>query len=71
MLKSFDLVLAQDGATRGRLEAFGARVGGRLNLKRVGEPLPCDAGELARLQATGRRAAGRAWRPAPTRRRKR
>jgi 3-deoxy-D-manno-octulosonic-acid transferase len=51
MLKSFDLVLAQDVATRARLEAFGARIGGQLNLKRVGEPLPCDAGELARLQA--------------------
>jgi 3-deoxy-D-manno-octulosonic-acid transferase len=51
MLKSFDLVLAQDGATRGRLEAFGARIGGQLNLKRVGDPLPFDAGELARLKA--------------------
>jgi 3-deoxy-D-manno-octulosonic-acid transferase len=51
MLKSFDLVLPQDGATRGRLEAFGARIGGQLNLKRVGDPLPFDAAELARLKA--------------------
>ncbi len=51
MLKSFDLVLPQDDATRGRLEAFGARVGGQLNLKRVGDPLPFDAAELARLKA--------------------
>jgi 3-deoxy-D-manno-octulosonic-acid transferase len=51
MLKSFDLVLPQDDGTRGRLESFGARINGRLNLKRVGDPLPYDAAELARLKA--------------------
>ncbi|HEY1427725.1 MAG TPA: 3-deoxy-D-manno-octulosonic acid transferase [Caulobacteraceae bacterium] len=51
MLRSFDLVLPQDPATRGRLESFGARIDGQLNLKRVGDPLPFDAEELARLQA--------------------
>lgn len=51
MLQSFDLVLPQDGATRGRLEAFGARIAGQLNLKRVGDPLPFDAAELGRLKA--------------------
>ena len=43
-----------------------ARIGGRLNLKRVGEPLPCDAGGAGAPAGDDRRAAGRAWRPAPT-----
>ena len=51
MLQSFDLVLPQDDGTRGRLEVLGARIGGQLNLKRVGEPLPFEADELARLKA--------------------
>ena len=51
MLRSFELVLPQDAATRGRLEGFGATIGGVLNLKRLGEPLAHDAAELARLQA--------------------
>lgn len=51
MLKSFELVLPQDAATRARLENFGGRIDGQLNLKRVGDPLPCNAGELARLKA--------------------
>jgi len=51
MLTSFDLVLPQDDGTRGRLESFGARIDGRLNLKRVGDPLPYDAADLARLKA--------------------
>jgi 3-deoxy-D-manno-octulosonic-acid transferase len=50
MLESFDLVLPQDDGMRGRLESFGARIDGRLNLKRVGEPLPHDGAELARLK---------------------
>jgi 3-deoxy-D-manno-octulosonic-acid transferase len=51
MLASFDLVLPQDAATAARLGELGARIGGRLNLKRVSEPLPCDAAELERLRA--------------------
>jgi 3-deoxy-D-manno-octulosonic-acid transferase len=51
MLMSFELVLPQDAATRGRLAGFGARIDGQLNLKRVGDPLPFDAAELARLKA--------------------
>ena len=51
MLQSFELVLPQDAATRGRLEGFGASIGGVLNLKRLGAPLGFDAAELARLQA--------------------
>ncbi len=51
MLESFELVLPQDAATQSRLEAFGATIGGVLNLKRLGAPLAHDPGELARLQA--------------------
>ena len=51
MLRSFDLVLPQDAGTRARLEGFGARIDGVLNLKRLGAPLACDAAELARLRA--------------------
>lgn len=50
MLKSFDLVLPQDVGTRRRLEGFGARIDGVLNLKRIGRPLACDEAELARLR---------------------
>jgi 3-deoxy-D-manno-octulosonic-acid transferase len=57
MLGSFELILAQDTATEQRLTGLGGAVTGRLNLKRVGEPLPHDADELADLQAVlaGRR----------------
>jgi 3-deoxy-D-manno-octulosonic-acid transferase len=51
MLRSFDLVLPQDAATQARLERLGARVGGRLNLKRAGAALGADPAELARLRA--------------------
>ena len=51
MLTSFDLVLPQDAATQARLEGLGARVDGRLNLKRAGATLDCDPAELARLRA--------------------
>jgi 3-deoxy-D-manno-octulosonic-acid transferase len=51
MLRSFELILAQDAGTQGRLERFGGQVDGRLNLKRVGEPLAGDPPELARLKA--------------------
>jgi 3-deoxy-D-manno-octulosonic-acid transferase len=57
MLGSFELILAQDTATEQRLTSLGGAVTGRLNLKRVGEPLPYDADELADLKAVlaGRR----------------
>jgi 3-deoxy-D-manno-octulosonic-acid transferase len=57
LLGAFDIVLPQDAETEARLRALGARTGPHLNLKRVGEPLPCDAAELARLRAVlaGRR----------------
>ena len=57
MLGSFELILAQDTATEQRLTSLGGAVTGRLNLKRVGEPLPHDADELADLKAVlaGRR----------------
>ena len=51
MLDSFAVILAQDDATERRLTAFGGKVDGRLNLKRIGDPLACDAVELARLKA--------------------
>lgn len=50
LLAAFDTVMAQDEATAERLTRLGARVAGRLNLKRVGAPLPADERELARLQ---------------------
>jgi 3-deoxy-D-manno-octulosonic-acid transferase len=50
MMQSFTLLLAQDAATEQRLGALGGRVDGRLNLKRLAEPLPCDPAELARLR---------------------
>jgi 3-deoxy-D-manno-octulosonic-acid transferase len=56
MLRSFEVVLAQDAATEARLAALGAGVSGRLNLKRIGDPLPADAAELGRLaEAVGGR----------------
>jgi 3-deoxy-D-manno-octulosonic-acid transferase len=48
LVGAFDLVLPQDAATDARLRRLGAAPGPQLNLKRVGEPLPCDAAELAR-----------------------
>jgi 3-deoxy-D-manno-octulosonic-acid transferase len=57
VLAAFDLVLAQDEATEGRLRRLGARPGPRLNLKLVGDPPPFDVAELGRLRAAtgGRR----------------
>jgi 3-deoxy-D-manno-octulosonic-acid transferase len=52
LIGAFDLVLPQDAATAERLTALGARPAGRLNLKLVGDALPVDEGELARLTAT-------------------
>jgi 3-deoxy-D-manno-octulosonic-acid transferase len=56
LLAAFDLILPQDTATEARLARLGARTGPRLNLKLVGDPLPADATELARLREA---AAGR------------
>lgn len=50
LLSSFALVLPQEPQTAARLAALGAPVGPELNLKQVGEPLPCDPAELERLQ---------------------
>ncbi|WP_340645196.1 3-deoxy-D-manno-octulosonic acid transferase [Phenylobacterium sp.] len=57
MLDAFDLILPQEADTQGRLRRLGARTGPLLNLKMVGEPLPFDSDELARLRAglSGRR----------------
>lgn len=50
LLGAFDAVLPQDDATAARLARLGARTGPHLNLKRAGDPLPCDAAELERLR---------------------
>jgi 3-deoxy-D-manno-octulosonic-acid transferase len=50
VLGAFDLILAQDAASEERLTGLGARVAGRLNLKRLGAPLPADQSELERLR---------------------
>ncbi len=52
LLAAFDVVMAQDEATADRLTRLGATVTGRLNLKRVGAPLPVDEREMARLRNT-------------------
>lgn len=54
LLAAFDAVLPQDAASEARLSALGAATGPRLNLKHVGQALPYDEAELARL----RKAAG-------------
>ncbi|HXQ17828.1 MAG TPA: 3-deoxy-D-manno-octulosonic acid transferase [Caulobacteraceae bacterium] len=51
MLGSFELILTQDAATEQRLASLGGAVAGRLNLKRLGTPLPHDAEELGDLRA--------------------
>lgn len=50
LLASFETVMPQDPASAERLAALGARLGPALNLKRLGEPLPCDAVALAALK---------------------
>ncbi|THD82059.1 MAG: 3-deoxy-D-manno-octulosonic acid transferase [Phenylobacterium sp.] len=56
LLGAFHLVMPQDAATAERLRALGAAVGPALNLKLVGEALPADAAEVARLgKAVGSR----------------
>lgn len=52
LLGAFDTILTQDGATEQRLKDLGAVVGPRLNLKRVGELLPCDPAALERLRTS-------------------
>jgi len=51
LVGAYDLVMPQDEASAERLAYFGAQIAGRLNLKLVGEPLPCDPDALARLRA--------------------
>jgi 3-deoxy-D-manno-octulosonic-acid transferase len=57
LFSAFDLILPQEAQTAQRLVALGARVGPALNLKRIGDPLPCDEAEVAQLRQTlaGRR----------------
>lgn len=57
LLAAYDLVLPQEAETEARLVRLGARIDGRLNLKRVGEAPPVDPEELERLTAAlgGRR----------------
>ena len=50
LVTAFDLILPQDEGTARRLGELGATTGGRLNLKLIGEPLPCDTAELDRLR---------------------
>ena len=50
LLSAFDLILPQEAQTDARLTKLGATTGPRLNLKLVGEPLPFDAAELAKLK---------------------
>lgn len=52
LLSAFDLILPQDAETEARLRGLGATTGPRLNLKRIGDPLPFDAVEAARLRET-------------------
>ena len=50
LVTAFELILPQDEGTERRLGELGATTGGRLNLKLIGEPLPCDPAELDRLR---------------------
>ena len=52
LLGGFDLVQAQDDATAAALARLGAPDHGRLNLKRVGDPLPVDEAALDRARQT-------------------
>lgn len=51
VLGAFDLLLPQDVRTGIRLKDLGGLIDGYANLKLVGEALPADDGELARLKA--------------------
>ena len=46
----FDLIYANDAQTRDWIEDHGVEVAGRLDLKRIGEPLPHDAAALEQLR---------------------
>lgn len=50
LLGRFDLILAQDSASEGRLQTLGARTSGIANLKLVGAPLAIDREALAELK---------------------
>jgi 3-deoxy-D-manno-octulosonic-acid transferase len=52
LLGAFDLILAQDGVSRARLETLGATVEGELDLKQTAPPLPYDDADLAELKAS-------------------
>ena len=51
MLGLFDLIYAQNDETRDWIEELGVVVAGRLDLKRVGDPLPCDPETFGALKA--------------------
>jgi 3-deoxy-D-manno-octulosonic-acid transferase len=51
IFSAFDLVMAQDDGTCAALARLGARNDGRLNLKRLGGPLPVDADSLDAVRA--------------------
>jgi len=56
VLELFDLIYAQDGETRDWIEDHGVEVAGKLDLKRIGEPLPYDPDAYEKLrQAIGDR----------------
>ncbi|HEX6858714.1 MAG TPA: 3-deoxy-D-manno-octulosonic acid transferase [Caulobacteraceae bacterium] len=50
LLGAFDLIMAQDSASKARLTALGARTAGVANLKLAGEPLSADAKAVAALK---------------------
>ncbi len=50
LLAAFEIIYAQDLETRGWIESLGAHVSGQLDLKRLADPLPCDAATLATLK---------------------
>jgi 3-deoxy-D-manno-octulosonic-acid transferase len=51
VLSAFDLILPQDAESESRLKALGAATGDHLNLKLIGDPLPCDPVEYGDLRA--------------------
>ncbi len=50
LLETFDLIWTQDAPTRDWVEDLGIEVAGRLDLKRLAAPLPCDEAALAALR---------------------
>ena len=52
LLSAFDLVLPQSDEIAERLGGLGATISGRLNLKRIGRPLPHDPQILSDLRGT-------------------